>query len=292
MRPGPRAAVGLLPTVLSIDSPPRYARQLLVDIAVDQAWAASGEHAAELAERWEDNFLASARSLMTELHNEGRPCQFAFNSSSEQMLQGAAFIEPGVDSEQTRHAKLNRARLGDYTSCLKGISPEEFELLCRGMLGLTGVEDAVLTPRTADEGLDFYGTLRLSAITKAEAFPGFYSRLNVWMVGQAKHYQAGQAATPDIRDLVGAVVLAKGSAYGRVAAPYPDLVLRACDPVFYLFFTTGAISAPGWRLLKRSGVVGMDGEMVCAFLADRGIGVVDNVFDPAAFHSWMYQTAT
>jgi hypothetical protein len=54
-----------------------------------------------------------------------------------------------------------------------------------------------------------------------------------------------------------------------------------------LFFTTGRISADTWRLLDHSGVVGMDGEMVAAFLADRGAGATDHIFDPTLFSAWL-----
>jgi hypothetical protein len=68
---------------------------------------------------------------------------------------------------------------------------------------------------------------------------------------------------------------------------YDNLDIRLCDPIFYLFFTTGTISPPGWRLLARSGVVGMDGEMVAAFLCDRDVGLVDDEFDIGAFATWL-----
>src|SRR5437764_355349 len=115
---------------------------------------------------------------------------------------------------------------------------------------MVAVFDAEATPRRAlewltdiclsekwhtshDDGIDFYGRLRLESLLLPEVrFPGLQKQLTIWIVGQAKHYQAIQVATPDIRDLVGAVVLARGNAYGSGTNKYSDLAIRPCDPVF------------------------------------------------------------
>jgi hypothetical protein len=57
--------------------------------------------------------------------------------------------------------------------------------------------------------------------------------------------------------------------------------------VFYLFFTTGRLSSNSWALLERSGVIGMDGEMVSAFLADHSIGIIDSEFSETEFRKWL-----
>jgi restriction endonuclease Mrr len=109
----------------------------------------------------------------------------------------------------------------------------------------------------------------------------------IWMIGQAKHYIQGQVSTPDIRELIGSVVLARGRAFSSESAQYVDMHIRPCDSVFFLFFTTGRMSSRGWKLLASSGVIGMDGDMVAAFLADAGVGVRDGRFDEEAFKGWI-----
>lgn len=42
-----------------------------------------------------------------------------------------------------------------------------------------------------------------------------------------------------------------------------------------------------WRLLKRSGIIGMDGEMLAAFLADREAGIGSSSFEKASFIRWV-----
>lgn len=287
MPPGPALAATLLVRVLSIESAPRAAREWLTAIIVSEGWASDLE-TAELAERWEERFLGRLRRDRSELALLGRPCIFDFNSSSEYMLQGACFVEP-TDSPELRRAKQGRAQMSSYVAAVSAITPSDFESMCRGVIREIGVEAPAITPSTSDEGIDFYGQLKLGTLLQtAMGMPRFQDMLNVWLIGQAKHYPNGQAATPEIRELVGSVELARAAAFSRVTSAYPNLQLRLCDPVFFLFFTTGTISAPGWRLLDASGVVGMDGEMLAAFLADQGIALSDQgLFDNALFDAWL-----
>jgi hypothetical protein len=259
----------------------------LTEIILAEDWASALE-AAELAERWEDRFLGRLRWDRSDLALLGRPCSYDFNSSSEYMVQGACFIEP-TDSEHLKRAKRGRAQMSSYAVALSAISPNDFEAMCRGVLREIGVEAPAITPSTSDEGIDFYGQLKLGGLLQAAIdMPRFRDMLNVWLIGQAKRYPSGQVATPEIRELVGSVELARAAAFSRVDSAYPDLRLRLCDPVFFLFFTTGTISAPGWRLLHASGVVGMDGGMLAAFLADQGIALTDQgLFDDALFDAWL-----
>lgn len=289
-KPGPALAVKSLHKVLTVSSPPRPAREVLVEIAVDQAWFGSLAEAQEAAERWEKAFLARLRDLRSDRNRLGRFCLHDFNTSSNYMLQGCAFVEVGVDPPEVQEAKKRRGAFAEYVAAIQGVMPDDFEAACRGILAELGVEDPVVTRHSADEGIDFYGRLQLEGnLKRVSALPGIYRRLAVWMVGQAKHYDAVQGGTPDIRAVVGSVNLARGKAYGSAEDQYPDLDIRVCDPVFYLFFTTGSISANGWRLLENSGVIAMDGAMVAAFLADHQVGWSEDAFDADAFEAWLQQ---
>lgn len=272
---GPAGAEELLPTVLAIDSQPRPATEWLKVIILSEGWASSPIQAAELAARWEKPFLKRLRRAYGHLTESGRVCQFSFNTSSDYVLQGAAFIEQGVDSAEVKEAKRRRARLKAYVEMITELTPTEFEWLCRGILREMGATCVCLTPATGDEGIDFYGRLPLQALLAAPpVFPSVWTQLEVWLVGQAKHYRMSQVATPEIRELVGSVTLARARTFSEGDADkYSGLSIKVCEPVYFLFFTTGLISADGWRLLQRSGVVGMDGMMVADFLAGRGIAL-------------------
>jgi hypothetical protein len=84
------------------------------------------------------------------------------------------------------------------------------------------------------------------------------------------------------------VVLARFHAFSVNGEKYRDLLIRVCDPVFFLFVTTGRISSRGWTLLEAGGVIGMDGQMVAAMLADCRVGTdCNNEFSEEMFSIWI-----
>lgn len=286
-KPGPSLARKVFLEIVEVDSPPLRASKWITKIGLIKDWFSSELEAAEAAERWEQRFLDYLRDDLDELNHRGKFSPYAFNSSSLNRLQGSAYIEPN-DSKEVKEAKARRARFKEYEAGLRRLTPEQFEAMCAGILHLIGVRKPILTPYSADEGIDFFGQLRLEDfILQASQFPGIQRRLSVWMVGQAKHYIDNRVSTPDVRELVGSVELAKGHTYSTTYDKYPDLGMRVCDPVFYLFFTTGRISSDSWQLLDNSGVIGMDGGMVAAFLADHGIGVELEEFNDNLFLTWI-----
>lgn len=285
-RPGPAAALETLSVAVAVDSPPREARDILADICLSQEWVESTSEAAEKGEAWEEGFLERARRQVNELEANGRPSPFTFNSSSEYMIQGAAFIEP-ADDEAARQAKVRILQESSYANAIANLTPREFEMACGETLRLLGVRDPVVTRQSGDEGIDFHGLLHLEDVAE-EFFPSVRRQLRVWIVGQAKQYPTGVVSTFEIRELVGAVELARGQAFSSENHPYASLLLRACDPVFYLFITTGRLSPPSWTLVTKSGVIAMDGQMLARFLASHGVGCDDSgSFDPKLLTSWI-----
>ncbi len=288
MAAGPAEAFKYLNEYVSVDAPPRLARDILTQICLDQGWAQDPTSARVSAERWEKGFLKYIERELGKLNRLGRFSQFSINSSSPYMIQGAAFVEP-ADSAPVKNEKLARLRVSDFYSALCSLEPAQFEALCVGILSLMGVKSPVLTPYSRDEGIDFYGSLDMGQFLRPNAtFPSFESQLQVWVIGQAKHFQEGQASTPDIRELVGAVHLAKSRAFGSGGEDkLAGLQIRACDPILYMFFCTGRISRDGWRLLDLAGVTGMDGEMIAALLADNRVGTAHGSFSRAGFLAWV-----
>lgn len=287
MKPRIRHAVRNLIATFPVDSPPMPAIDWLARIYSSNNQDANLADAREFAEKYEQEFLTDLRAEVSQLNRLGRFCPVEFNNSSENLLQGVAFIAPR-DARDVKTQKKHRAQYKEYEAEIAQLDPGDFEALCAGLLATLGVDEPKLTPGSRDEGIDFYGHLSLeSRILPKKLFSGVESQLKVWMVGQAKRYRTTQVSTSDIRNLVGAVDLAKGHAYGATDKKYQQLRLRVCDPVFYLFFTTGTISLDGWQLLERSGVVGMDGHMIAAFLADQKIGAVRGKYSRSMFVKWI-----
>lgn len=287
MRPGPAVVTRLISSTIRLDSPPRPIVEYIVDISLSESWFPNLAVAHEKAEYWSEDVLTRLTNELNLLLEMGRPPRYSFNTSSSYMVQGFCFIEPN-DSPELRESKLRRLRSDDYFNAMVDLSSNDFELLCGKVIELIGVDNPVVTRTTADEGIDFYGQLSLgSMFYPRDLSPTIQKQLSIWMVGQAKRYVLTQSGTKEIRELVGSVILARSNAFGSLSSPFRDFDLRPSDPVFSILITTGSISANAVRLLNRSGVIGMDGEMLAAFLADRRAGIEDNHFSQEAFISWI-----
>lgn len=288
MRRGPAAVAAILQERIHLKAPPVRVRELTTRILLEKQWSDSEAEAEETAESWEAQILARLQREHNTLAEQGRMSRFAFNSSDDRMIQGACFPEPR-DDEVTLERKDRRSRAADYLAAFDSLNPSEFELLCGRLLELFGVDEPTVTRRSADEGIDFYGRLAFENVFFREDLSSNLQRqMGVWLVGQAKLLGATQAGTPLIRELVGSISLARSGTFGSRTAPHAGLDIRVADPVFALFITSGSLSGDAWRLLQRSGVIGMDGEMLAAFLADRSAGIgADGTLTMEGFRSWL-----
>ena len=269
------------------DGPMRLDR-VIVSIILNRGWESNWNLAAEQAAKWEPRVKQRLQTNLSELQRQGRPARICFNSSDPSYVQGACFVEP-TDSQIVRKHKHQRSRLQSYLTLIRDLTPEEFELLCRRLIGLLGVASPHLTRRTADDGIDFYGQIPGQEIFfPRDLEPTIQHQLSIWLVGQAKHWD--QVGTPEIRELVGAVGLARSGVSSTKVSPFPNLVVRIHDPVLIMLVTGGTLSARAWELVRQSGIVGIDGELLAAFLADRETQLGDEP-KPESFRQWLDDSA-
>lgn len=228
------------------------------------------------------------QSLWNKHSERGQPLRLTLfeTPSGDKLIRGVSYVYQ-TDTAQEVEAKKRRKLSQNISGCLNAISdPIDFERLCAKILGLLGVLNPVITKAARDEGVDFFG--KLNPLTERYIFdvtPTVQKSLDIWLVGQAKHYPQGKAGTPDLRHLFGSVALARAGAFSTDSFTAKSLTLRIADPVFCLFFTTGELSNDAWTLVKKTGIVAMDGSMLSAFLADRNLG--DTIIDPTKFRSWL-----
>lgn len=284
---GPSEAAKLVHIYISISAAPEKVSSLLKRIIEDQKKAINDD-AIELSERWLKSFKHHLKTrIFQEIEQGYIPC-CEFCSTSEEYIQGPCFIPPNSTEEEIKEKKL-RANKHHYINAFSKISDNDFEALCSRILSLWKVRDHFVTRRSADQGIDFYGQVPFGELMKPSAIGhGAEKQLKIWLVGQAKNYKNSQVSTKDIRELVGSVNLARSKVYAGSKDPLSNLQMRTCDPVFFLFFTTGTISRDAWDLLSKSGVVAMDGIQLSVFLADHGVGIKDNLFDDQIFQSWAF----
>ena len=246
--------------------------------------------AMELAEKLYTRVLNRLRKRAAEHSTYGRLTLYDFNSVSEDHIQGSCFVEPN-DSPREAKAKRVRSNCVSYSNTFGELTDSQFETLCARILTLWNVEEAYCTQSSGDQGIDFFGKVPFGEIAKPSPIAsGAEKQMKVWLVGQAKNYRASQVSTKDIRELVGSVSLARSKTYSGSRDPLSRLQVRVCDPVIFLFFTTGSISKEALLLLSRAGIVGMDGQQLAIFLADHGVGLREEIFERERFFTWAFES--
>lgn len=286
MTPGPAAAAAWVIQKMPRTHPPIDPEQLIVNIGMGEGWFASPDEAQEKAERWRRAFLNRLRIRINDPERLGRFHRFEFNSSSSDLIQGACY-EEDADSDELKESKADRQHIDTYRDFIRALTGRQFEGVCHGVLMLLGCDEPALTPRGNDQGIDFYGHLQMRGrLNKRYVQVAVDVAMNTWIVGQAKQIE-GKVSTPEIRDLIGAVEMARVGVSADEGRALAELGMKPFDSVMRFFITTGEFSKDASKLVNRLGLVGMDGEMVATLLADHRIADVNGAPDRAAFDAWV-----
>jgi hypothetical protein len=219
-------------------------------------------------------------SIRDQCLDDRTDCWFEFNSSSPDWIQGPYYSEPKEDF-RVREAKSLRVRSADIQELLESVSFGDFEKICAAVLVLIGAKNAKRTVHSRDQGIDFHGEIILGDLEVLSLpFFRFSDMFKFWIIGQAKHYPGSKVSTPEVRNLVGSVGLARVKEFGSTSDLMNDLVLRSCDPVFVVFMTTGSFTRDAQQLARNSGVILRD-------ILDLSKVIADNASDvfPSAEYS-------
>lgn len=262
----PEKLIAAIRAKLSVDANPQSIQSLVESVL-------RMEHgdlkAFELAGRYAPRVKMRLIRLREERMARGNDVWFEFNSSSSDYIQGPCFLEPR-DSPEVKRAKLNRLRAQPMRIELESLDFGEFERVCLVILSLLGARSCRLTSRSRDQGIDFFGELFLGDLeVSSSPFFRFQDNLKLWLVGQAKHCVHGKVSTPEIRNLVGSINLARFKEYASTTELMSELPMRSCDPVFVVFLTTGTFTRDARKLASNSGVILKDIDDVSKLLADK-----------------------
>ncbi|GEO43027.1 hypothetical protein SAE02_71750 [Skermanella aerolata] len=284
--PGPHKAAELVHTVLNIDSAPRPTRDVLIDIIIASRWHDKSV-VEDMADAWLERFIKRLQYVIRQSRESGSYRCFSFNSSGMDYVQGYCYCEP-KDLPEVSAEKILRSNTTHIYASFRLLRHDQFEILSGKVLELLKVERPFVSRRSADQGIDFFGKVRIGDMIKPSLLdPGAEKHFFVWLVGQAKHYQNTKVSTSEIRELVGSVELARAKVFAGNVDPLSDLEMRVCDPIIYLIFTTGKLTSDSQELLSRSGVLSFDGMQIAQFLADHGVALQDKKFDEQLFVNWV-----
>jgi hypothetical protein len=198
------------------------------------------------------------------------------------------------DPTHVSAAKQQRLHIRAILDALRALSFAEFERFGARILQEIGAKYSRITPHGGDQGIDFYGRL---SVGQFHSLPSPFLKLAhdvvVSFAGQAKHYPNRSIGPDIVRELVGAVSLARTRTFSKPGLTmFEDLSLKPFSPLVTLLFTTGNISSGAIELAESSGIIARSGEQLAVFLADKGVGITQKgtelVFERSAFESWLY----
>ena len=284
----PKAIFDLLVGCISVDAAPDSISAHAELVLVQQGVLTSGSDARIAVDKAGYRLKVLVLRLWNESDKHGQPTRFTLieTADGDLIMSGICHVSTGDTADEVAAKDRRRWSVSINEAILGNTSPTEFELLCGKVLGLIGVDKPRVSRAARDEGIDFFGQLNIVAEKFIfDVSATVEKQLNVWLVGQAKHYPEGQAGTPDLRHLFGSVQLARAGVFATDSFTSQQLKLRVADPVIFLFLTTGALSRDAWQICRKAGLVAMDGNMLCAFLADRGLG--PTICDPTNYKTWL-----
>jgi hypothetical protein len=277
-------------TIMSLDAPPRRLRDA-IEQQLSEHFGFPALQAAEWAERLETPVAGLIEARQIECDSNGTIAVVALIGSAANIVVGSCYALP-TDEPAIARVKANRINAAPLLARMQSLTSSEFELFGAKILRELGAQKVHVTPQSNDQGIDFYGTLNFGQFVNA---PRSFFRLThdfeIRFAGQAKHYPNNPVGTNAIRELVGAISLARFKAFSMEEDMFEELELKALNPLLALLFTTGRLTAGAVELANKVGIIARSGIQLAVFLADRGVGMMPSgmsvVFEPSAFDRWL-----
>jgi hypothetical protein len=287
----PKAIVDRLETIIGENGVPVR----LISIIETELAAHFGLTAIEAAEQAEKLTPQVTRIICDRLvasDNAGTSPVLTIIGAASDIVAGSCHVLSS-DSNKIAAIKRQRVHADALLRKLKSISFSEFEVFGKRVLEELGATRAMVTPQRNDQGIDFLGYVSLGQLQEIPVpFLKLAHEVGLLIAGQAKHRPNGSLGPDVIRELIGAISLARTKTFSHSGADvFKELEIRPFSPIVAVLFTTGGISAGALRLASSAGIIAKSGDQLAVFLADRGVGMVQRsgamFFDEAKFDQWL-----
>jgi Restriction endonuclease len=287
------AIVERLELIIGLDGNPQRLRTAIEEQLI-QHFQLPAIQAAEKAEAFENLVSRLISRKCDQATAEGTISPLTLIGSSQDVVAGSCKAFPG-DSLAVAQAKANRLHAKPLLGAIQTLTFTDFERFGARVLTELGAQKVKVTPHAGDQGIDFFGVLNLGQLQQAP--PSFFQLahdVEIRFAGQAKHYPHRSIGPSTIRELVGAVSLARTKTFSADRIDlFEELNLRPLSPLLSLLFTTGSLSLGATHLAREAGIIARSGIQLAVFLADRGVGMRPGAagahFDVNAFTDWLNQ---
>ena len=208
------------------------------------------------------------------------------------VVHGSLFVFPD-DSRSIVATKHSRLHSHEILETIQSLNFSQFEKFGGAVLRELGCSSPTVTKHSADQGIDFFGEMSIGGLLGEEAATKrLMHSTRMIIVGQAKHYPTRNIGPREVRELIGALSLARTSTYSKPGLDLFDQInLKPYTPTLAVLFSTGEFTAGARYLADEADLVLYSGLQLAVFLADCGIGIRgigDSVkFDRAIFQAWL-----
>jgi len=287
----PREIVDRIAESVGLDGKPR-----LIKAAIEYELILAGLPAILAAEGAEQK-LSAVRNIIDDEDLKktalGETYGLRILGTSRDSISGSCFVLPN-DDPRTATAKENRLHVDNIESEIKNLTFSDFEKFGARVLQLMGARNPKVTPHAGDQGIDFYGEVTLAEV---EDLPFGYFHLShgakLSLVGQAKHYPNNSIGPGHIRELVGAMSMARTETYSKSNIDLFDgMRLAPFAPVLAVFISTGKFTKGAYTLSRNAGIIAFSGHQLATFIADHGVGMISTAgtksFSASEFHNWLH----
>lgn len=287
----PTAVVAYLEVVIGSAGAPQMLADA-IETALNKNFGASLLSASEKT----FEILPKIKKIIIDRHSKsedlGTSAILMITGSTDDVVCGCYHVM-ALDDENTVRAKRNRAHVEELLQTIRDLTFSEFEIFGKRILFELGAGTAKVSPHSNDQGIDFFGKFNFGQFHGLpKPFYKLAHDVNLLFAGQAKHYPNTALGPNIVRELIGAVSLARTKTHSTDGLDlFQDLEIRPFSPVVALLFTTGGLSSGAKRLSASAGMIAKDGKQLAAFLADQGVGIVEDAggrrFDKTQFLYWL-----
>ncbi len=286
----PKAVANAIEVRLGITGAPCQLIDIIEQVFLDGGFSAAA--AAEQVDQIKKKVAAEINKRRDDRNEAGEIATIYTRGENDEIIYGSSYVFSD-DSDEIKQSKLNRVFVSEIQEFIRGLSFSQFESLGRCVLNELGCKTANITTHTGDQGIDFYGELTVGGLLGTDkAILKLMHETRMIIVGQAKHYPTLKIGPNIVRELVGSLSLARTYTFSKEKIDLlNDVQLRPFSPVLALLFSTGSFTKGAQNLAKRAGLIVFSGWQLAVFLADRGVGLVNEKgsrkFDQDAFIAWL-----
>lgn len=275
---------------IGLQGPPRALREVL-EQEMRGHFQQLPIRAAEQAERQEERVRQRITEKQREMENAGTIPVVIIHYANARRVVGSCWVDP-IDTQAIAAAKQGRVHVQQILAALRALTADLFERFGSRILRELGAEQVQVTRRSGDNGVDFYGFLSLGGIMQhPPAICQLAHNIRLLFAGQAKHYPNNAIGPATVREMIGAISLARFQVYSSEPDFFEAFKLLPYNPLLALLFTTGRFTKGAMEIAESAGVIARSGEQLATFLADRNVGMETNegvtTFVPVRFLEWL-----